>query len=268
MRYPKPQKGNPHKLTIDQHIFPKACIARFSGENGTVQVRRKNGEQDLWLVPGNSYFCARRLWDQKAEAVFMKAIEDRYQEVARTIVAGAVTTLDNAMTAAVSDLYLLWTLRHERFLHPIPDARLNFVTPEREMSVDTQEILEANGYMFATSDNTIPSRFMTGLRFVMEMRRERHRMAGKRWGILKSDEAEFLVPDNFSAVSVLPLSPTIALVEGHIDQQIGFKQVADINGQAVNGCHRYYFARDITCCPILKQHILDGLFQKPVDLVR
>ncbi|MYM22175.1 hypothetical protein GTP46_05910 [Duganella sp. FT135W] len=260
MRYPKPQNGNPHRLTIDQHIFPKSCIARFAGDKGTVQVRRKSGEKDLWLAPGNSYFCARRLWDQKAEAVFMKAIEDRYQDVARKIVAGAVTTLDAMMNQAVTDLYLLWTLRHERFLNPIPDARLNFVAPEREMSIDTQEILEANGYVFAAPDNTIPSRFMTGFRLMMEMRRERERMVGKRWGILTSDEAEFLVPDNFSDCSVLPLSPTIALVEGHRNQQIGFRQVADINGQAVHGCHRYYFARDITRCPILTRRILDDLF--------
>lgn len=31
MHYPKPQKGNPHKLTIDQHIFPKPCISRSYG---------------------------------------------------------------------------------------------------------------------------------------------------------------------------------------------------------------------------------------------
>lgn len=261
MRYPRPQKGNPHKLTIDQHIFPKACISRFARENGTVQVRRKSGEQDLWLTPGNSYFCARRLWDQKAEAVFMKTIEDRYQDVARSIVSGAITTLDGAMTAAVTDMYLLWTLRHERYLNPLPDIRINMVEPERGMSVDTQEILEANGYVFAAPDNTIPSRFMTGLHFVFQMDRERRRMAGKKWGILRSSEAEFLVPDNFSAYSVLPLSPTIALVEGHADGQIGFRQVADINGMAVHGSRRYYFARDITRCPILKHRILDGLFQ-------
>jgi hypothetical protein len=265
MRYPKPQKGNPHKLTIDQHIFPKACISRFARENGTVQVRRKGGEQDLWLTPGNSYFCARRLWDQKAEAVFMKTIEDQYQDVARSIVAGAITTLDGAMTAAVTDMYLLWTLRHERYLNPLPDIRINMVVPERGMSVDTQEILEANGYVFAAPDNTIPSRFMTGLHFVFQMDRERRRMAGKRWGILRSSEAEFLVPDNFSAYSVLPLSPTIALVEGHADGQIGFRQVADINGMAVHGSRRYYFARDITRCPILKHRILDGLFQGSPD---
>lgn len=263
MRYPKPQKGNPHKLTIDQHIFPKACIARFARENGTVQVRRKGDEQDLWLTPGNSYFCARRLWDQKAESVFMKVIEDQYQDVARNIVAGAVTTLDVAMNAAVTDMYLLWTLRHERYLNPLPDIRMNMVEPEREMSIDTQEILEANGYVFASPDNTLASRFMTGLRFTIEMGRERQRMAGKRWGILKTTDAEFLVPDNFSAYSVLPLSPTIALVEGHVDQQIGFHQVADINGRAVHGSRRYYFARDITRCPILKHRILDGLFQRP-----
>lgn len=260
MRYPKPQKGNPHKLTIDQHVFPKACISRFTGESGTVQVRRMGEELDLWFKPGNSYFCARRLWDQKAEAGFMKEIEDRYQDVAGNIVNGAITTLDAAMNAAVTDLYLLWTLRHHRYLNPLPDITMSMVEPEREMSIDSQEILEANGYMFAPSGNTIPSRFMTGMRFVSEMDRERRSMAGKRWGIVRSSEAEFLVPDNFSACSVLPLAPTIALVEGHRDQQIGFKQVADINGQAVRGCSRYYFARSIARCPILKHAILDGVF--------
>lgn len=39
-------------------------------------------------------------------------------------------------------------------------------------------------------------------------------MAGKKWGILKSTNAEFIVPDNFSKYSVLPLSPKIELVEG------------------------------------------------------
>lgn len=261
MRSPKPQKGNPHKLTIDQHIFPTESISRFAGENGMVQVRRKSGEPDLSLMPDNSYFCARRLWDQKSEAVFMKEIEDRYQDVARNIVAGDVITLDVAMTAAVTDMYLLWSLRHERYLNPLPDVRMNMVAPEQGISINTQEILEANGYVFASPDNTIASRFMTGLRFMVDLRRERVQMAGKRWGIVKSVDAHFLVPDNFSACSILPLSPTIALVEGHADLKIGFHQVADINAQAVRGCHRYYFARDLAYCPILKFDILDGVFR-------
>lgn len=260
MRYPKPQKGNPHKLTINQHIFPKASISRFAGRDGTVQVHRLSGEDDLRLTPDNAYFCARRLWDQKSEAVFMKGIEDRYQAVAKSIVAGATWTLDASATAAVTDLYLLWTLRHERYLNPLPDIRLNMDTPERELPVDTQEILEANGYAFAIQDNTIPSRFTTGIHFILEMDFERQRMAGKKWGIVKSTEGEFLVPDNFSAYSVLPLSPTIVLMEGHVDQNVDFKQVADLNAQAISGCHRYYFAQDMARCPIVKTSMLSGLF--------
>lgn len=59
---------------------------------------------------------------------------------------------------------------------------------------------------------------------------------------------------------MLPLSPTIEFVEGHMDQRIGFKQVADINGQAIHGSYRYFFARDIGRCPILKHTILSSVF--------
>lgn len=81
------------------------------------EVRVETSVENLWLTPGNSYFCARRLWDQKAEAVFMKTIGDRYQDVAKSVVSDAITTLDGAMTVAVTDMYLLWTLRHERYLN-------------------------------------------------------------------------------------------------------------------------------------------------------
>jgi hypothetical protein len=262
MRYPKPQKGNPHKLTIDQHIFPKASIARFTNDSGFVHVLKKNGEKDLWLRPGNSYFCARRLWDQKAESVFMRDIEHRYQKVAENIIAGGVTKLDDSMNSAVTDMYLLWCLRHERFLNPLPDIRLKMVDQEREISIDTQEILEANGNMFVSPDNSIASRFLTGISIMFDMGREREQMADKKWGIVKSTHAEFLVPDNFAALSVLPLSPTILLMAGYENQEIGFHHVADINGQAIHSSSRFYFARDFSACPILKHRILDGLYKK------
>lgn len=262
MRYPKPQKGNPHRLTIDQHIFPKASIARFTNELGTVQVKRKNGEPDLRLTPGNSYFCARRLWDQKAESVFMSDIENRYQDVATNIIVGNVSNLNNSMNMAVTDMYLLWTLRHARYLNPLPDIPLNLVSQERPLSIDTQEMLESSGAMFVSSNNTIASRFFTGISIMLDMDRERAQMGGDKWGIVKSTHAEFLVPDNFAAHSVLPLSPTILLMAGYENQEVGFHQVADINGQAVHSSSRFYFARDFSACPILKYRILDGLYKK------
>jgi hypothetical protein len=36
--YLKPQKGNPHGFTINQHVFPLASIARFSNGDGRVSL--------------------------------------------------------------------------------------------------------------------------------------------------------------------------------------------------------------------------------------
>lgn len=252
MRYPKPQKGNPHRLTMNQHIFPKSCIARFANANGTVQVRHKGETEDKRLNPENSYFCARRLWDQRTEAVVMKAIEDRYQNVAAGIISGSITTFNAKINEYVTQMYLLWTLRHERYTNPLPDANLPGANDQGGMLINTQEILESNGYMFAEPNNIIPSRFTTGFLLTMQLSMELRRMAEARWGIFRSIGAEFLVPDNFSACCILPVTPNIALVAGHADQTVGFNQVAEINGQAVLNSLKYYFSRDLSYCPILK----------------
>lgn len=95
----------------------------------------------------------------------------------------------------VTDLYLLWMLRHERYLNPLPDARLNMVAPEREMSVDTQE---HNRVAFRHRDGEGPAK-----------------NGRQKMGHAEIDRGGVFGADNFSAYSVLPLSPTIALVGGH-----------------------------------------------------
>lgn len=252
MKYPKTQPGNPHRLTINQHIFPKKSITRFTGDQGTVQVRWKNGEKDIVLNPKDKLFCAIRKFDQRSETGYMKDIEDRYQNVAQKIVNNEVNSLDFDMNEAVTDLYLLWTLRHHFNLNPIPDIHLNCEGLTRHYSIDEQESLEAAGVIFISPDKTFASRFMTGISVLRQLDAERQRMIGKRWGIVKAIAGEFLVPDNFSAYSVLPLSPKITLIEGHIDQTIGFQQVAEINACAVSSASKYIFGRDLAQCPVAK----------------
>jgi hypothetical protein len=55
----------------------------------------------------------------------MKAIEYRYQDVAKYIVAGTISTLDAGMNAAVTELYSIWTLQHGPYLLSLPNIRLN-----------------------------------------------------------------------------------------------------------------------------------------------
>lgn len=72
------------------------------------------------------------------------------------------------MHNAITDLYLIWSLRYERYMSPLQDITMNMVAPERALTKDSQEILESNGYIFVKSDNTLSSRF-TVIRFMVEI---------------------------------------------------------------------------------------------------
>lgn len=93
MKFEPTQPGNPHRLTIDQHVFPKASIQRFTNPGGSVEIFVKKLNRVLKLKPNNSIFCARRVWDQKTEAGIGKHIEDRFQALACAIEKGTVTTI-------------------------------------------------------------------------------------------------------------------------------------------------------------------------------
>ena len=61
MKYEKPQKGNPHELTICQHTFPAKSIARFTNKSGIVEVKLIVESKNIKLKPKDMLFCARRI---------------------------------------------------------------------------------------------------------------------------------------------------------------------------------------------------------------
>jgi hypothetical protein len=81
-KYLKPQKGNPHRLAIRQHILPVKSIARFSKSDGRVWVFEKLKNAKRRAKPSDEIFCARRAWDERTEVDFMKKIEDEFQTLA------------------------------------------------------------------------------------------------------------------------------------------------------------------------------------------
>jgi hypothetical protein len=78
----KPQKGNPHRLTVNQHVYPAWSIERFADTTGKVEVWLRRSDKTFRASPDNPLFCARRTWDQRAESGYMKAIEDEFQILA------------------------------------------------------------------------------------------------------------------------------------------------------------------------------------------
>jgi hypothetical protein len=95
-RYEKPQKGNPHSLPIRQHVFPAASIARFTNDDGVVDLYRLSTSQVRKATPDDDIFCAKRAWDARAEFGFMKQIEDEFQLLASKVINGALTAISAA----------------------------------------------------------------------------------------------------------------------------------------------------------------------------
>src|SRR5688500_14575573 len=93
MTFEKPQKDNPYRLTIRQHTFPRASIARFANRSGCIHVHKVGAKRSFFAAPDNALFCAKRIWDQRAEDGFATEIERPFQGLASAIVDGRVSTL-------------------------------------------------------------------------------------------------------------------------------------------------------------------------------
>ena len=145
VKYEKPQKRNRHILTVWQHVFPFASIARFVGADGKVFLSDRSGGRQA--KPDDRTFCAPRAWDHRVERGFMKATEDAFQCLATSIIAESVACIGEAEKTIVNRFYALWYIRAQRRNLPAQEIQANanmgqILTPEQE------DNLEMNGYIF------------------------------------------------------------------------------------------------------------------------
>jgi hypothetical protein len=79
-KFEKPQKGNPHQLPVMQHVWPLESIARFADGNGVVCLFDKVRNKLRQAKPDDDIFCAKRVWDRRAECGYMKGITSSVQD--------------------------------------------------------------------------------------------------------------------------------------------------------------------------------------------
>lgn len=251
-------------MTINQHVFPRSAIERFTDSNGHVKVHRLSDAVPIQVEPKNPLFCALRAWDQKTETVGSRDIESRYAELADRIVRGEVRRLTPEMDLVVTDFYLLWCHRHIAKVSPLPEVAYRLMSPERQLSQEQEEHLEKNGVMFMRGQ-TMPSRFLNGMMLLVGMDRSRVQMQGAHWGLVRSDHAEFVVPDNALAIQAVPVAPRICLCRNLPDILIGAQGVGRMNRALVQSVAAYYFARDLERCPIYRRTLP---WSPEVELIR
>ena len=251
MKFEPTQPGNPHQLTIKQHMFPAASIRRFTDSSGVVEVFIKKQSCVVRLKPNNSIFCAQRVWDQKTENGVGKRIEDRFQALAHAIENGKVTTIGIFEKRIVEEFFSLWRTRQKLRLEGLEDIRVNGITGD-VLTNDQQEILERKHAMYAT-DGVMKGRLLASVHVFGYQDRFIHDNKDMRWGIARSSSAEFIVQDCFEDMMIIPVSSRIAIVADQPDSRLTPDQVAVINQSAIDRTSGYYFARRLSVTPIIRE---------------
>jgi hypothetical protein len=205
-------------------------------------VRIRRNQRDQRMLPGNALFCARRCWTKHADFGYMKRIEDTFQAIATRLVSGA-TSISSSEHQEITRFCSLWRLRFFVKQSPLHDGVINGVAPEPPRTLAQQENLESNGYAYAIG-NVMPGEQIAS--FVIQVWVNRLCDLSTSWGVIISKGAEFVVPDTFGALGVVPLSPTCCLVANQASAEISSENVVAINRIAVEQSVQYYFARDFS----------------------
>lgn len=243
----RPQRGNPHRLTINQHVFPSRNIERFADIDGTISVQLVSQDKRFKLRPDDPLFCANRKWDQRAEEGYMKEIEDQFQDLAENIV-NSISSISPSEYPTVANFFSLWHLRARLRDESLPPQYASGMFAEN-LTKDQEEILERKHCAFVCQDQTFPERQILGLRIQMEIDWLASQLKGVHWGILKAMDGEFMAPDTFGIMPIVPLSPSLCLVADHGDSELPKSEVAAVNRLARSTAARYCIARNFATCP-------------------
>ena len=253
-KFEKPQKGNPHQLTINQHVFPVRSIERFVGKDKMVCVYLKPKNTSFRAIPENEIFCANRTWDERAEAGYMRDIEDKFQVLAEAIIRGGIQKVGSEETKILNDFWVLWHLRAEYKDNPLPDAKLNAIAGDPSINKDQQEYLEKNHIGCILPDATIPGRDIVGMQIQLRLIEAKKKFGNEKWGIIKTHDGEFIAPDIYlkdsKTIPIIPLTPTCCLISPNDNAKITFEEVRKVNKLAVEYSKEFYFARDFSKCPL------------------
>lgn len=242
MKYAKPQAGNPHKITVKQHVLPRKSIARFAASDGLVSVYLCKYRKTVRLAAEDALFCARRVWHQNAEVGYCKRIEDSFQSLGEQILGGYNYSQSSKDNETVSLFYSLCRLRAELKSNPPETIKSPIDLLGTVLTKDEEEILEKKGYYFCKEDG-MPSQHWAAMQ--LQVRISRLIPSDTIWGLAQSTNLEFLVPDSFGDIGIVPLSPTLCFVANSPSGNITDDNVAIINKIAIEKSTEYYFARNL-----------------------
>lgn len=250
-QWSKPEKTrpkNPNQLTLSQHVFPTKSISRLTNAQGKVEVYDILRGRSRRAKPTDGIFCAKRAWDQRSESGYMLEIENQFQEIAEKTVVDQCGIADVEQKRRVNRFFALWYMRSRYTQLKDQETQLAGNVGDR-LTLEQEENLERNHYLFIRNGGRIPSRQLNGiwLQFsIDEFARKLEETV--RWGAIRPQSGEFITPD-IPRQLLITLTPSLALVGNTPDGIITRENLSQINQFTVAGCRTYYMAKDLTDCP-------------------
>lgn len=230
MTFEPPQKGNPHQLTVKQHIVSAAHIKRFAVSQEVEVALPKYGRK-FRAAPDNQVFGAKRVWDQKTESLRMKRIEDDFQRELTSIdLFGAVSD-----HGAISRYFVLWNYRANAAF--AEQEGIELVDSEgTELTKPEEEILESKGVIFVRKGGIVPARFNHGIQLMKTLKAHAKRIRSTEWNLVESN-TDLLVGDT-PVAPVIPIANRCALVAGSARPTVDFSV---INRRMKSEAQKWYF---------------------------
>ncbi len=178
----------------------------------------------------------------------MKRIEDDFQPLAERVAHGR-GSLAAEERRIVSRFYALWRLRAQHRASPLQAIAGTGVTPD-PLTIDQQECLEKNGYVFVGPDGKFAGRMLAGLHIQRGVDFWEHQLRDDSWGVARAHHGEFIVPDHFGTTPIVPVTPKVCLVAGVGDMGVLTHGVRELNLTAQSSHGVYMLARAFAVCPM------------------
>ncbi|MHB1677819.1 MAG: hypothetical protein ACYCSS_09825 [Sulfuriferula sp.] len=128
------------------------------------------------------------------------------------------------------------------------------------MTQNQEETLEKNGYIFARG-TTMPSRHMVSIRIQVLL--DRVCAPETTWAVVYSRAIEFIAPDSFCEIGIIPVSPNWCFVANQVGGEISSDNAIEINRLAIDKSSKYYFARDFEKCGVSRMQLNPALTARP-----
>lgn len=246
------QKGNPYRLTKEQHFIPKSQIKRFENRNKKVWCKNlKSKNQKITEInSNNSIFKVQRLWAEFAEKGYMKNIEDNFNKLVDCILNSSIKEFTNVQSRIICDMYTLWERRvyHIEEFNKNSDLFIKLIGIDGESySYDEKEKIESMHMSCVNDNGEIPNRDLIASQIQIFILNSPYEEI--QWGILKSENKTFVMPSNpcmsnnyDKATIIFPISPYYCLVPVQIYREINDKDVDYLNTTMINNSKWFYFS--------------------------